>query len=86
MPCYKVPENPISPNRFDWNGGDCHTLPNSRLNVGIPMLAYYTAVKNYPFKDRGIMPDHEVKRTIEDILNKKDTILSFTLELIEEQK
>ncbi len=36
------------------------TLPNSRMNVGIPMLAYYTAVKNYPYPDRGIIPDHEV--------------------------
>jgi C-terminal processing protease CtpA/Prc len=62
------------------------TLPNSRLNVGIPMLAYYTAVKNYPFKDRGIIPDHEVNPAIEDILNKKDTVLSFTKELIEKQK
>ncbi len=62
------------------------TLPNSRLNVGIPMLAYYTAVKNYPFKDRGIIPDHEVSPVIEDILNKKDTVLTFTLELIEKQK
>jgi C-terminal processing protease CtpA/Prc len=62
------------------------TLPNSRLNVGIPMLAYYTAVKNYPFADRGIIPDYEVKPPIEDILNNKDTVLTFTLKLIENQK
>lgn len=62
------------------------TLPNSRLNVGIPMLAYYTAVKNYPYPDRGIIPDHEVSPAIEDILNKKDTVLSYTMELIEKQK
>jgi len=62
------------------------TLPNSRLNVGIPMLAYYTAVKNYPFKDRGLIPDYEVYPVIEDILNKKDTVFNFTRELIEKQK
>jgi hypothetical protein len=62
------------------------TLPNSRLNVGIPMLAYYTAVKNYSFTDRGIIPDHEVIPSIGDILNKKDSVLSYTLHLIEKQK
>ena len=62
------------------------TLPNSRLNVGIPMLAYYTAVKNYPFKDRGVIPDFKVSPAIEDVLSKKDTVLSFTLELIAKQK
>jgi hypothetical protein len=62
------------------------TLPNSRLNIGIPMLAYYTAVKNYPFTDRGVIPDYKVSPTIEDLLNKKDTVLSFALELIAKQK
>jgi hypothetical protein len=32
------------------------------------------------------MPDHEVSPVIEDVLNKKDTVLTFTLELIEKQK
>jgi hypothetical protein len=62
------------------------TLPNSRMNVGIPMLAYYTAVRNFPFTDRGVIPDHEVVPAINDILNKKDNVLSFTMELIEKHK
>ncbi len=62
------------------------TLPNSRLNVGIPMLAYYTAVKNYPYPDRGIIPDYEVNPSIEDVLMNKDAVLSFTRELIEKQE
>jgi len=62
------------------------TLPNSKLNVGIPMLAYYTAVKNYPSADRGIIPDHEVSPSIENILNNTDTVLFFTRELIEKQR
>jgi C-terminal processing protease CtpA/Prc len=57
-------------------------LPNSRLNVGIPMLAYYTAVKNYPWPDRGIMPDYEVKPTLQDILLGKDAVLEFTEQMI----
>jgi hypothetical protein len=62
------------------------TLPNSRLNIGIPMLAYYTAVKDYPFRDHGIIPDHEVIPAIRDILNNNDVVLAFTLELLKNQK
>jgi len=58
------------------------TLPNSRLNIGIPMLAYYTAVKDYPYPDHGIIPDHEVKPGIQDILDGKDVALEFTKQLI----
>lgn len=57
-------------------------LTNSRLIMGIPMLAYYTAVKDYPFTDRGLIPDYEVKSDINDILEGKDTVLDFTLNLI----
>ena len=59
------------------------TLPNSRLNVGIPMMAYYTKVSDYPHPDRGLMPDFEVKPKIADILQGKDPVLEFSLNLIE---
>jgi C-terminal processing protease CtpA/Prc len=62
------------------------TLPNSRLNLGIPMLAYYTAVKDYAFRDHGIIPDHQVSPVIIDILSEKDTVLAYTEELIKNQK
>jgi hypothetical protein len=58
------------------------TLPNSRLNIGIPMLAYYTAVKDYPYHDHGVIPDYEVKPDIQDILIDKDVALEFTKQLI----
>lgn len=61
------------------------TLPNSRLNVGIPMLAYYTAVKDYPYTNRGIIPDHEVRPGIRDLLDGKDPVLDFALQLIRQQ-
>lgn len=57
-------------------------LPNSRLVIGMPMLAYYLAVKDYPLTDRGIIPDYEVKPTIYDVLEGKDPVLDFTLKLI----
>jgi hypothetical protein len=61
------------------------TLPNSRLNLGIPMLAYYTAVSDYPHADRGILPDHEVRPGIRDILEGNDPVLEYTLLLIRQQ-
>jgi hypothetical protein len=61
------------------------TLPNSRLNLGIPMLAYYMAVKDYPHTDRGIIPDHEVRPGIRDLLEGKDAVLDFTLRYIRQQ-
>lgn len=58
------------------------TLPNSRLNLGIPMLAYYTAVRGYQPKDHGIIPDYPVVPTIHHVLGGEDVVLNFTLELI----
>jgi C-terminal processing protease CtpA/Prc len=61
------------------------TLPNSRLNVGIPMLAYYTAVSGYPYRDRGVMPDHEVNPTVNDMLSARDVVLDYTLRMIHQK-
>ena len=61
------------------------TLPNSRLNVGIPMLAYYTAVSGYPYRDRGVVPDHEVKPTVNDMLSARDVVLEYTLRMIHQK-
>ena len=58
------------------------TLPNTKLNVGIPMMAYYTKVKGYSHPDRGVIPDYEVKTRISDILQGKDPVLEFGLKLI----
>jgi len=57
------------------------TLPNSKLNIGIPMIAYYTAVRGYPFPDRGVIPDYEVSPGIQDILSGKDPAMDFALKL-----
>ncbi|MBC6490360.1 S41 family peptidase [Flavihumibacter stibioxidans] len=61
------------------------TLPNSRLTVGIPLFSFYM---NAPgaVAGRGIIPDHTVKRSIRDIVEKRDTVLDYTLKLIESNK
>jgi C-terminal processing protease CtpA/Prc len=59
------------------------TLPNSKLNVGIPMVAYYTAVSGYSFNDRGVIPDYKVEPTVSNIISAQDPVLEFSLKLIE---
>lgn len=59
------------------------TLPNSKLNIGIPMIAYYTAVRGYPFKDRGVIPDYKVVPTAKNIISGEDPVLEFSMKLIE---
>lgn len=61
------------------------TLPNTRLRIRIPMVRYIMAVSDYPYPERGIIPDYPFTRTIEDYLNGIDTELKFVLELIKKQ-
>ena len=62
------------------------TLPNSRLNIGIPLMAYYLKVENYPYPDNGVKPGFEVKSDISDILQGKDNVLDFALKRIESHR
>ena len=58
-------------------------LPNTQIQVSIPIRSYLLAVFDYPYFDRGVIPDFKVIPDIEDILKSKDTQLEFTLKLIE---
>ena len=58
------------------------TLPNTKLGLGIPLLGFYSNVSGYPYKDRGIIPHHEVKRTVDDMVRGRDAVLDFTLGFI----
>jgi hypothetical protein len=62
------------------------TLPHSRLNVGIPLVAYYLKVDGYPTPDHGVIPDFVVKPSVSSILSGKDVVLDFTLKHIQSQK
>jgi len=52
-------------------------LPNTHISCRIPMVKYTLAVKQAAFKDRGILPDHEIYRSIQDILTNKDSQLEY---------
>lgn len=58
------------------------TLPNSKMKLGIPLMSYYTAVKDNQFTDRGIVPHYQVQPTIKGILSGKDEIMEQTMKII----
>ncbi len=63
------------------NAGDALrlTLPHTKLRLHIPIRRYVMAVSDYATPARGILPDHEVTPTIEDILNRRDSVLEFAM-------
>jgi hypothetical protein len=56
-------------------------LDNSGIVVSIPMVGYYMAGDHGPRPERGILPDHEVIPTVEDILAGRDPVMEFALEM-----
>ena len=62
--------------------GDTHiyTLPNTNLLCGISKQKFVFCCAE---KDAvGVVPDYKVERNLKDILDKKDTVMEFTLGLI----
>src|SRR5262249_15491635 len=57
------------------------TLPNTKLVIQVPLLTYYMAVNGYKAAAHGVMPDHEVKYTIDELLAGTDKELALALEL-----
>jgi C-terminal processing protease CtpA/Prc len=56
-------------------------LDHSGIVVSIPMVGYYMAGDHGPRPERGILPDHEVIPTVEDILAGRDPVMEFALAL-----
>jgi hypothetical protein len=66
-----------------WCNGcnEIYTLPNTSLRLQYTRCTYETAVTGLP-RGRGVMPDIEVRPTLKDLLEGKDTVMRFTLDLI----
>ncbi len=62
-------------------GGVTLTLPHTGPRVRIPFIKYTCAVSGYTPEDRGLIPEHIVTPTIEDLLAERDPALDFALEL-----
>ncbi len=62
------------------------TLPHSKIQLEIPLVRHQLNVdeKKNPF-GRGVIPDHEVLPSIEDVINGFDRQMEWTLNFIKEQ-
>jgi hypothetical protein len=57
------------------------TLPDTKLIVYVPLVGYYLAVKGPKAAAHGVLPDHPVRYTIEELLAGTDKELALALEL-----
>ena len=57
------------------------TLPNTKLGIYIPLVAYYVAVSGNHEAARGVIPDFPVKHTIADLVAGVDKDFERALEL-----
>ena len=57
------------------------TLPNSGIHITVPMIGYHLAVSGYPHVDRGVLPDHAVKMTVQNLIDGLDSQMAFALSL-----
>ena len=58
------------------------TLPNTRIQIRVPLVLCRMAVDGYP-KDRGIIPDFSVTPAIEDLLAGRDPVMARALSFLE---
>ena len=63
-----------------------YELPNTGVELAVPILKYNNLTKMPTDVGRGIVPNHKVSIQPEDLLNGKDRVLDFTLELIEDHE
>ena len=59
-----------------------YELPNTGIELAVPILKYNNLRKMPAQPGRGIIPDHHVSIQPEDLISGKDRVLEFTLELI----
>jgi hypothetical protein len=57
------------------------TLPNTKLIVYVPLVTYYMAVSSYKAAAHGVLPDHPISYTMQELLAGKDKDLALALEL-----
>jgi C-terminal processing protease CtpA/Prc len=61
-----------------------YELPNTGVEVAVPILKYNNLTKMPEDAGRGIVPTHKVSIRPEDLVSGEDRVLDFTLELIED--
>ncbi len=67
------------------SNGTPFILPNTKLVLFCPQGIYETAVKGFE-RAKGIPPDYEVETPLSDLIAGNDTVLKYTLKLINDKK
>lgn len=57
-------------------------LPHSDLELGIPLIGFYSKVQPTLYKNRGVFPDYEIRPSVSGVLSKNDEVLEYALDLI----
>lgn len=57
-------------------------LPHSKLIMTIPRFHYGLAVRKSRYADRGVLPDHEVMPSIQEVIKAQDIQLHYALQLM----
>ena len=58
-----------------------YTLPNTRIILNCARCVYRTNVKGFN-RERGILPDIEIKPKIEDLIENRDTLMEYALKIV----
>ncbi len=61
------------------------TLKNTKINLRVSRAKRCVAVEGFTIKN-GIIPDYEIKTSIDDLIENKDVVLENTMKLIRENK
>lgn len=61
-------------------------LPETNLQLEVPIERWSKHIADYPYKNRGIVPQYFFLPSLEDVFNQKDTTIDFVLALIKNQK
>jgi len=61
-------------------------LPNTKLRIDVPLIAYYMAVDGRRNQNRGVLPDCFVKYTIQDELEGRDKGMELALKVAAGEK
>ena len=63
-----------------------YTLPNTGIELAVPILKYNMLKAKPAETGRGVMPDHLVRVRPEDLVSGEDRVLKFAIELVRRQK
>jgi hypothetical protein len=58
-------------------------LPHTKLNLAVPLVGYYMHLKAKKNLDRGVPANHPVQPAVGDIIQGRDAVMSYTLNLIQ---